>query len=68
MWKVVAAGAALVLSAGLTTVFARGSATVQETFRFAALSLNSEAMGTLNDAHMGELKAELQLMQAHGAV
>ena len=68
MWKVVVAGSVLILSTGLATVFARGSTTVQETFRFAALGLSSEAIGMLTDAHEGELKVGLQLMQAQVAV
>ena len=68
MWKVVVAGSVLVLSTGLAPVFARGSTTVQETFGFAALGLSSEAIGTLTDAHEGELKVGLQLMQAQVAV
>jgi hypothetical protein len=68
MWKVVVAGSVLVLSTGLATVFARGSTTVQETFRFAAFGLSSEAIGTVPDAHMGELKVELQRMQAQVAL
>jgi hypothetical protein len=36
MWKVIAAGAAVVLIAGPTTVFAQGSAKVQDSFHFLA--------------------------------
>jgi LTXXQ motif family protein len=61
MWKVVAAGAAVVMIAGSTIVFAQGSSKVQESFDFVAGGLSADAVGTLTDARIGALKAVLQL-------
>ena len=67
MWKVVAAGAAVAMIAGSTTVFAQGSTKVQESFDFVAGGLSAEAIGTLTDARIGALKAVLQLTPAQEA-
>jgi hypothetical protein len=64
MGKFVAAGAAVVLIANSTTVFAQDSAKVQESFDFVAGGLRAEAIDTLTDARMGLLKAVLQLTPA----
>jgi hypothetical protein len=60
MWKVVAAGAAVVLIAGSTIVFAQGSTKDQVSFHFVARNLSSEAIDTLTEARMGALKAVFQ--------
>jgi hypothetical protein len=68
MWKVVAAGAAVVMIAGSTIVFAQGSSKVQESFDFVGGGLSAEAIGTLTDARIGAIKAVLQLTPAQEAL
>ena len=68
MWKVVAAGAAVVMIAGSTIVLAQGSTKVQESFDFVAGGLSSETIDTLTDARVGALKAVLQLTPAQAAL
>jgi hypothetical protein len=68
MWKVVAAGAAVVMIAGSTIVLAQGSTKVQESFVFVGGGLSSDAIDTLTDARVGALKAVLQLTPAQSAL
>jgi hypothetical protein len=68
MWKVVSAGAAVVMIACSTIVFAQGSSKVQESFDFVGGGPSAEAIGTLTDARIGALKAVLQLTPAQEAL
>jgi hypothetical protein len=68
MWKVVAAGTAVVMTVGSTIVLAEGSSKVEESFDFVAGGLSAEAIDTLTDARMGAPKAVLQLRPAQVAL
>jgi hypothetical protein len=68
MWKVVAAGVAIIIIVGSTIVLAQGSTKVQESFDFVAGGLSAEAIDTLTDARVGALEAVLQLTPAQAAL